>query len=132
MTRFTSPLHKQTDYSSVVWHDSGIYKNVRYSIRRMSLAQRIEMLKRIHELSAKYDFLKAGDALERTEAQLADLLVRQLYLEWGLVAVEGLTIDGENASVEQLVAKGPEPLCDEIVSSIRAGLELSGEERKNY
>lgn len=132
MMRFTSPLHKQTEYSSVAWHNSGVYKNVRYSVRRISLAQRIEMTKRIHELSAKYDFLKAGGALERTEAHLADLLVHRLYLEWGLVAIEGLIIDGENASVERLVEKGPESLCAEIVSSIRAELELSEEERKNY
>ncbi len=132
MTKFTLPLHNQTEYSSVVWYNSNVYQNVRYSIRRISLTQRIEMAKRIHELSNKYEFLKAGDALERTEAHLADLLVRQLYLEWGLAGIEGLIIDGKNASVERLVEKGPESLCDEIVSSVRAELELSEEERKNY
>ena len=132
MTSFTLPLHNHAEYSSVAWYNSSVYQNVRYSVRRICLAQRIEMAKRIHELSNKYEFLKAGDALERTEAQLADLLVRQLYLGWGLAAIEGLTIDGENASVERLVEKGPESLCDEIVSSIRAEFELSEEERKNY
>lgn len=131
MMKFTSHLHKQVEYSSVAWHSSRLYKSVRYSIRRISLAQRLDMAKRICELGAKYEFLKAGDALERTEAHLADLLVRQLYLEWGLAAIEGLTIDGQNASVERLIEKGPEPLCDEIVSTIRAELELSEEERKN-
>jgi hypothetical protein len=131
MTKFTSPLHKQEEYSSVVWQHSSTYKNVRYAVRRISLGQRIEMAERIQALSSKYEFLKAGDALEKAEAHLAELLVRRLYLEWGLVVIEGLSIDGEKASVELLIEKGPELLCDEIVTSIRAQLELSEDERKN-
>ena len=131
MTKFTSPLHKQTEYSSVVWQNSSTCKNVRYAVRKISLTQRIEMAERIQALSSKYEFLKAGDTLEKAEAHLADLLVRRLYIEWGLAAIEGLIIDGEKASVELLVEKGPEVLCDEIVASIREGLELSEEERKN-
>jgi hypothetical protein len=132
MTKFTSPLHKQAEYSSVVWRNSNTYKNVRYAVRKMSLSQRIEMAERIQEMGSKYEFLKAGDALEKAEAHLADLLVRKLYIEWGLGAVEGLIIDGEKASVELLIEKGPEALCDEIVSSIRTELEISEEERKNF
>ena len=131
MTRFTSPLHKQIEYSSVVWRNSDTYKNVRYAVRKMSLAQRIELTERIQTLSSKYEFLKAGDALEKAEAHLADLLVRKLYLEWGLAVLEGLIIDGEKSSVELLIEKGPEPLCEEIITSIRAELELSEAERKN-
>ncbi|MBV8706157.1 MAG: hypothetical protein JO182_13885 [Acidobacteriaceae bacterium] len=131
MTKFASPLHKQAEYSSVAWRNSNTYKGVRYAVRKMSLAQRIEMAERIQQLSSKYEFLKTGDALEKAEAHLADLLVRKLYLEWGLAIVEGLAIDGEKASVELLIEKGPELLCDEIIASIRAELELSEEERKN-
>ena len=127
MTKFTSPLHKQVEYSSVVWRNSEAFKNV----RKMSLAQRIEMAERIQALSSKYEFLRAGDALEQAQAHLSDLLVRKLYLEWGLAVLEGLTIDGEKASVELLIEKGPELLCEEIITSIRAELELSVEERKN-
>jgi hypothetical protein len=131
MTKFTSPLHKYEAYSSVVWQHSSTYTSVRYAVRRMSLGQRIEMAERIQVLSSKYEFLKAGDALEKAEAHLAELLVRRLYLEWGLAAIEGLSIDGEKASVELLIEKGPELLCDEVVTSIRAELELSEDERKN-
>ena len=131
MTKFTLPSHRQAEYSSVVWQNSNTYKGVRYAVRKISLAQRIEMAERIQALSSKYEFLKAGDALEKAEAHLADLLVRKLYLEWGLAVLEGLIIDGEKASVDLLIEKGPEPLCDEIISSIRAELELSDEERKN-
>ena len=131
MTKFTLPLHKQEEYSSVVWQHSNTYKSIRYAVRRMSLGQRIEMAERIQALSSKYEFLKAGDALEKAEAHLAELLVRRLYLEWGLAVIEGLSIDGEKASVELLIEKGPELLCDEIVAFIRAELELSEDERKN-
>lgn len=132
MTKFTLPLHKQTEYSSVVWRNSSIYKDVRYAVRKISLAQRIEMAERIQELSFKYEFLRTGDVLEQAEAHLADLLVRKLYLQWGLAAIEGLVIDGAKASVELLIEKGPEPLCEEMISSIRAQLELSEDERKNF
>ena len=54
-----------------------------------------------------------------------------MYLEWGLINVEGLTIDGEPASCGQLLEKGPEGLVREIVSAIRAQCGLSEEERKN-
>lgn len=131
MMKFTSPSHRHTGYSSVVWITSSNYQNVRYAVRRVSLAQRIQLLERIHELSIKYEFLKSGSELEQAESHLADLLVQRFYLQWGVAAIEGLTIDGEGASVEQLIEKGPEPLCAEIVSSIRAQLELSEEERKN-
>jgi hypothetical protein len=131
MTKFTSPLHKQAEYSSVVWRSSDTYKGVRYAIRKISIAQRIEMAERIQTLSSKYEFLKAGDALEQAEAHLADLLVRKLYIEWGLAVIEGLVIDGEKASLDLLIEKGPELLCDEIVAAIREELELSSEERKN-
>ena len=131
MTRFTSPLHKEVEYSSVVWRNSEAFKNVRYAVRKMSLAQRIEMAERVQALSSKYEFLRAGDALEQAQAHLSDLLVRKLYLEWGLAVLEGLAIDGEKASVELLIEKGPELLCEEIITSIRAELALSVEERKN-
>lgn len=130
--KFTLPLHKPAEYSSVVWRDSNTYKNVRYAVRKMSLAQRIEIAERIQALSSKYEFLKTGDTLEKAEAHLADLLVRKLYLQWGLASLEGLVIDGEKCSVELLIEKGPESLCEEIIISIREELELSEDERKNF
>ncbi|MFL6546033.1 MAG: hypothetical protein ACJ8LM_12750 [Candidatus Udaeobacter sp.] len=70
--------------------------------------------------------------LEQTEAALADLLAKKLYLEWGLAQIDGLTIDGNPAGVELLISKGPELLCDEIVAKIRAEIGLTEEERKNF
>ena len=33
-----------------------------------------------------------------------------MYLQWGLMTIEGLTIDGEAATPAQLLAKGPDDL----------------------
>ena len=129
--KFTSLLRKSTNYQSLTWHKSAAVKDVRFSIRRVSLAQRIELTRKARELSSKYEFMKAGDPVDQMEASLADLLVRRLYLEWGFVELKGLTIDGQQPTAETLIEKGPEKLSDEIIEAVRAELELSQEERKN-
>lgn len=131
MMRFTSHSRKETKYASVIWHESKTVSGVRYATRQVSLQQRIELASRIREIVLRHEFLKAGDAGDQLEVTLGELLVRKLYIEWGLQEIEGLAIDGEPATVESIVAKGPEALTDEIVTSIRGQLELSGEERKN-
>jgi hypothetical protein len=130
--KFTLLSRKQVGYSSLLWHDSEVAPGVRYATRRVSLSQRIELTKRVRELALGHEFLKAGDTAEQLEATVADLLVRKLYLEWGLAAIEGLTIDGQTGTIETLVDKGPEALSYEIVAAIRAELEISEEERKNF
>jgi hypothetical protein len=78
------------------------------------------------------EFLRAGDAADQVEAGLADLLVRKLYVEWGLVEIEGLEIDGAAATPQLLIDAGPEELTDEIAASIQGELSLTEEERKNF
>ena len=130
--KFMSLSPKQSSYSSLLWHDSEVAVGVRYATRRVSLSQRIELTKRVRELALGHEFLKAGDAAEQLEATLGDLLVRKLYLEWGLAEIKGLSIDGHVATVETLIEKGPEALSYEIVAAIRAELDISEEERKNF
>ncbi len=126
-----SPSHNQQRYSTVNWLESQALPGVRYGIRRISLAQRIELTSRARELTRRYEFLRAGDAGDQLEASLADLLTRRLYLEWGLAEIRDLMIDGQAATVEIVVEKGPESLSNEIVAAIQAELSLSEEERKN-
>ncbi len=125
------PLHNAVRYSSETWHDSKIFPGVRFSTARISLGGRLALTERLRELFHRYEFLRAGDFADQTEASYADLLAQRLYLEWGLVHLQGLLIDGEEASVERLVQHGPETLSAEIVQAIREGLELSEHERKN-
>ncbi|MGA8026579.1 MAG: hypothetical protein WB992_05495 [Bryobacteraceae bacterium] len=124
-------MHKRVDYSSVFWRESVTTKGVGYAIRRVSLSQRIELTNSARELVLGHEFLKAGETPDQLEAAMGDLLVRKLYLEWGLAEMRGLTIDGQPATAELLAEKGPEPLSDEIISAIQAELGLSEEERKN-
>jgi len=130
--KLTSPSPSEVSYSSLSWRQSKTIEGVRFAIRRVSLAQRLELNKRVRELTLQYEFLKAGPAADQLEATWADLLVRKLYIEWGLAGLEGLSIDGETASVELLIDKGPEELVDEIVSALQEEIGLSEEERKNF
>lgn len=111
---------------------SAVLAGVRFYVRSASLRQRIELTRRVRELAAKHEFLRAGNEMDQLEAALADLYTRQLYLEWGLDHIEGLEIDGQPASYESLINSGPEKLADEIVEAIQAEYGLSDEERKNY
>ena len=119
-------------YSSVQWYDSKNLIGVKYAIRRISLLQRIELTRAVQELMHNHEFLRAGTQSDQVEANLAELLVRKLYIDWGLAALEGLTIDGQEATPGSLVELGPEGLAEEIAATIRAQLELSEEERKNF
>lgn len=130
MMRFISHS-RNAHYSSLVWQESKAAHGVRYATRRVSLQQRIELTSKVRELVLKHEFLKTGDAADQLEATLGELLVRKVYLEWGLHEIQGLTIDGEPGTVETLIEKGPEELTNEIINTIRAQLELSEEERKN-
>jgi hypothetical protein len=126
-----SPSHNDTSYSTVAWQESQAVPGVRYAIRKVSLAQRIELTSRARELTRQYEFLKAGDTADQLEASLADLLARKLYLEWGLSEVSDLKIDGQPATSEMVIEKGPESLSNEILASIQAELGLSEDELKN-
>jgi hypothetical protein len=130
--KLTSLSPSEVSYSSVLWHKSKTIEGVGFAIRRVSLAQRLELNKRVRELTLRHEFLKAGPAADQLEATWADLLVQKLYVEWGLAGLEGLSIDGEIATVGLLIDKGPEGLVDEIVSVIQEEIELSEEERKNF
>ncbi len=144
MTKFISRLLKKEDippvnsrqrdptsFSSVSWHASCAMDGVRFALRRVSLGQRMELTKRIIELMVQHDFLKAGGPPDQLQAALSDLLVSKLYLEWGLAQVEGLTIDGQAATAELLIEKGPEDLASEIIAVLKQEAGLNEEERKN-
>lgn len=142
-------------YESALRLVSASMPGVRFTIRKISFGRRTELLRRVRELTRKIEFLEAGQGLdsrpegratevrdgsqavfgealgERAEAALLGREADRVYLEWGLVSVEGLEIDGEAATLEGLIASGPEPLCDEILRAIQAECGLSAEERKN-
>ena len=131
MMKLLSRWRKQGSYESLLWLESERFPGVDFSIRKISLSQRIDLSSRIRELTLKNEFLKAGELTDQLEASMADLLVRKLYVEWAVVDLKGLKIDGRPASVELLIERGPEELVNEMAEAIRSHLELSDEERKN-
>jgi hypothetical protein len=131
MMNFISRSRNCVDHPSHVWHESSMFRGVRFATRQISLAGRIELTRRIQDLIFKNEFLRAGDALEQSEASMADLLARRVYLEWGISDIEGLTIDGKPATVEDAIERGPERLCAEMAEALQNELTFSEEERKN-
>lgn len=129
--KFTLRSLRGVQQASITWHESASVPGVRYAVRRITLGQRITLMEQARELALRYEFLRAGDAADQLEAGLSDLLVRKLYLEWGLARLEGLHLDGQQVTPLTCVERAPEELANEIAASIQAELGLSEEERKN-
>jgi hypothetical protein len=130
--RGTIPSAGAVHYDSVVSIDSKAAPGVRFAIHRISFGRRMELSRRVREISLKAEFLEASTELhEKIEANILAQEIDVMYLQWGLVKIDGLIIDGEAASAVQLLEKGPEDLAREIVGAIRAQCGLSESERKN-
>jgi hypothetical protein len=120
------------NYESLLWLESETLPGVEFSLRKISLAQRIELSSRVRELTLRNEFLRSGEPRDQLEACIADLLVQKLYVQWAVVDLKGLRIDGQQATVELLLERGPEALVQEMVDAIHSHLELSDAERKNF
>jgi hypothetical protein len=119
-------------YESVVPIESKAAPGVRFVIHRVSFGRRMELSRRVREISRKAEFLEASTELhEKIEANILAQEIDAMYLQWGLVRMDGLIIDGEAATAVQLLEKGPEDLAREVVSAIKEQCGLSEAERKN-
>jgi hypothetical protein len=119
-------------YDSAVWHDASSVAGVRFAVARMSFGRRLELMRKIREIGRKTEFLTASaDVKDQFENAVLTGDVERAYLEWGLVAVEGLTIDGEAAAPNSLIEKGPVELTLEILSKVKSECGLSEDEQKN-
>lgn len=112
--------------------ESKTFPGVRLKVRKISFGRRIELLKQVAALASKAEYANAStDPQEKLEGALLQGEIDRAYLEWGLAGIEGLKIDGENASVEKLINEGPEQLCAEALEAVRREFGLSEEEEKN-
>jgi hypothetical protein len=119
-------------YESVVWINSQARPGVKFAIHRVSFGRRMELSRRVREISQKAEFLAASTELhEKIEANILGQEIDAMYLQWGLASVEGLIIDGETAGATQLLEKGPEDIAREVVDAIKAQCGLTEAERKN-
>jgi len=131
-------LLRSDDRGGVRQYDSSIriasqsFPGVEFTIHRISFGRRMELCRRVRDIGQKLEFLEAGNHFhEKVEANLLSHEIDKIYLEWGLVRVDGLLIDGEPATGELVVVKGPEDLTKEILEAIKGQCGLSEEERKN-
>jgi hypothetical protein len=121
-----------TNYESTLTFASQSIAGVRYTIRRVSLARRNELVRSVRELSAKSEYLDAGNELkDQIEANFLANEIAALYIRWGLIRLDGLRIDGFEATADLLIDSGPEGLAREIAAAVRRQIGLSEEERKN-
>jgi len=119
-------------YNSTIQYESSTIPGVRFTLWRLSFGKRLELLRRVHGLAAKQEFFTASQTVEsQYGAAILEQEVQQVYLQCCLVQVEGMLIDGEPASTEILIHRGPESLVEEITSAIHRQMGLTAEEQKN-
>ena len=112
--------------------ESSAVRGVWFVVRRMSCARRMELTRRIRDLAARVEFLRAGQSpKEKLDAALLAAEIDRIYVLWGLSEVGGLVLDGVPATPESLVMRGPEELFREALAAVKAECGLSADERKN-
>ena len=120
-------------YESTVTVESAKYPGVRFTVRRMSFGRRLELTRKIKKRLGRLEFLSAGEQGPTDEAEAAMLTgeIDREYGTWGLAAVDGLEIDGEPATPQDVIEKGPEPLVAEVLEAVYREAGLSEDELKN-
>jgi hypothetical protein len=121
----------RASFESGVVVESPSHPGVTFRIARISFARRVDLMRRVRELARRAEFLGASqEPAGKMDAALLQAEIEQLYVVWGVKAVEGLTVNGRNAGPE-LLAEGPEEIFREALEAVRKELGLSEEERKN-
>lgn len=119
-------------YESTLPVQSKTTRGVTFVIHRISFGRRMELSRRVRELIQRAEFLEAGGQVhDKIEAGILAQEIDAMYLRWGLVNIDGMTIDGEPVDCESLIEKGPEGLASEIVQAVKSQCGLSEAERKN-
>ena len=125
-------MSRSDKYESSVWFESTARAGARFGILRVSFGRRIELARRIREIGRKAEFLDAGsDVREKIEGAVMAAEIDRAYLEWGLIGIEGMEIDGAAATPASVIEAGPVELTAEILSRIKAECGLKEDERKN-
>jgi hypothetical protein len=132
MTNSSWRLVKAMKHESTITANSVTWTGVQFTITRMSFGRRLELARRVREISHRLEFARAGKTtLDNIESALIDGEIDQVCLEWGLAKIEGLEIDGKPAGVKDLIESGPEDLCKEIIEAVKRECGLTESERKN-
>jgi hypothetical protein len=105
---------------------------VEFEVARMSFGRRLDLMREVRDISRQREFHHAGESDgDRMEAALTSMEIDFLYWRWGLQAVRGLQIDGEDATPVNVWTRGPEALTREILDAVKSESGLTDSERKN-
>ncbi|HWB95680.1 MAG TPA: hypothetical protein VG672_03235 [Bryobacteraceae bacterium] len=115
-------------YESTVTVQAKSAPGVTLRIRRMSFGRRLELMRRIRELTRRAAALEetADEAEEKMEAALLAFEMDRIYLTWGVEEIRGLEVDGMAATAESLAEAGPEPLFREALALVKGACGLGG------
>lgn len=120
------------EYVSTVTIKSALREGVSFQVARMAFNRRMQLMRQVRELARNLDFLRAGESdADQMDAHILNSEIERSYIKWGLHAVNGLTIDGEPATPESLLERGPEDLVIEAIGAVRSECGLADHERKN-
>jgi hypothetical protein len=127
-----SPSDELVRWESSEWRTSEAVPGVRFLVRRPSLIKRAELTRRVRALVEEMSCRAGGETPEdRLRAAELEIEADTIYVEWGVLEVRGMEIDGKAATVAAVLASGPEALGREMAAAVRAELMLTGDERKN-
>ena len=111
-------------YRSAVTIASRSAPGVELQIRKASFARRLEIMRRIRDLSEQMDRLRAaGGARATMDAILIGAAVDRIYVSCGVAEVTGLELDGRPATPAALAEGGPEALFQEALRAVREQFE---------
>lgn len=120
------------NWESQVKIHSRVIPGVEFVLARMTFGRRVELMRRVRDLAVRLEYFEAGrDEKNQMEASLLAAEIDRLYLDWGLLDVCGLVIDGEPAEVRTFIENGPEDLVHEVLRLVRNSCGLDEQERKN-
>ncbi|MFN7933413.1 MAG: hypothetical protein U0R19_08810 [Bryobacteraceae bacterium] len=120
------------NYETTWQYESKTFPGVTAILKRISFSKRSELTREIAPLAAKIMALSASRVeAEQTEAALLRRAVAGLVIDWGLVEISGLMIDGVPAKKQTLIDNGPEELTLEILQQLQRQISLSDDEIKN-
>ncbi len=124
--------NQSTTWQSRIAVPSEAFPGVEFVIARITFGRRLELMRRVRDLAARLEYFEAGrEEKNRIEASLLGAQLDRLYIEWGLEEIRGLDLDGEPATPETLIDRGPEELFQEALAAVKAECGLSEEQRKN-
>lgn len=120
------------DYRSTVEYRSQLYPDVTVTLKRVSFSRRNDLTRLLAPLAAKARSLAAStNDKDVAEASMVRREMARLVLEWGIVDVAGIHVDGAPITKQLLLEDGPEELPMEILGELQRQISLDEEQRKN-